>query len=192
MYRKSVIKRSIKEHISIIDIEQMTPKLADSADAPMTRQDEAKFQLEADENQTSHFVYLSNDYLINSSDVQFMGKLKVKWRKKYENIADIADMSRANLNGCGTKEINEPAVDCSLNKFRKESPRQTPRFENTADVEDRISDSDKAADNQCEDVPVVRKLERARKGLIYQKFMASTYSWNKKEKSRCVSSKILY
>ncbi|XP_065201647.1 uncharacterized protein LOC135832370 isoform X2 [Planococcus citri] len=199
LYRKSVINRSIKEHISIIDIEQMTPKLADSADAPTKREDEAKFHLETDENQTSHFVYLSNNYLINSPEVQFVGKLKVKWREKYENLGDIADINGINLNDCNvnildnfngygyvkSNENSKPASNHS-NKCIKAPTRQTTRLQMStavADAEDRISDSEKITDDQSKDVPVVRKMERARKGLIYQKFMADTYSWNKKEKS---------
>lgn len=183
-----MIKRSITKHISIIDFEQIAP-IAQDADTPRRLQDEANYRLEADDSQASHFVYLSKNYL-DSPEVQFVGKLKVKWREKYENYgtSEMKEREKTVLDelsdyGCAGKG-NDKKSNAKCVKCNKEPTNESKRFK-VDDTEAKIAADDASDDSQ---VPVVRKLERARKGLIYQKFMAATYSWNKKEKNRYVSN----
>jgi hypothetical protein len=124
--------------------------------------------------------------VLNSS-LKFTGKLKVNWLEKYKALdccgrweplmkENIVPPCKT-LDGCDTSDQpknNDIAVGPIL-RARLKNGAEGTNSSNGVAAESETSPTD------TQD----RKLsERAGRGLIYKKFMASSYSSNRKEKSR--------
>ncbi len=208
--RKSVIKHSTARHTDGVQIGPKPldmPPIKVPLGLPADQSDDVEYSSSSSLSSVSsssedssdsvksspRHKYLPRNFLIDSSAAEFAGKLKVKWREKYENL----ESGYESVEGVGpcTRNLGKKTAIASGRKnskiisLRNSPMKRRSQMKNSivgtrmlVSMQNCVEMIPKVDEAPLPSAPMTRKLERTRKGLLYQNFMANTYSWCRKDR----------